>query len=192
MPNIIKKFALKDGMAIFVKHSEPKDREGICEFFNLIPKSDLILYRDNISDQELLVDFISPCDEEKVIELIALHKDRVIAKGSLHTEVVYWPKAAEIKLVVSPEYRSKGLGTILFNRLLHEGFKLQVRKIVVRYASGNNSMDKILGNHGFKPESVLNYNVQDTDKDINKNLILASYDLDSWERRFELYSTIYD
>ena len=192
MPNIIKKFALKDGTPIFVKHSEPKDREGICEFFNLIPKSDLILYRDNISDQELLVDFISPCDEEKVIELIALHKNRVIAKGSLHTEAVYWPKAAEIKLVVSPEYRSKGLGTILFNRLLHEGFKLQVRKIVVRYASGNNSMDKILGNHGFKPESVLNYNVQDTDKDINKNLILASYDLDSWERRFELYSTIYD
>ena len=99
---------------------------------------------------------------------------------------------AETKLVVDPEYRSKGLGTILFNCLLHEAFKLEFRKVIVRHASGNKSMNKILVNYGFKPESVLNYNIQDTDTDIIESIVMASYDLDSWERRFELYSSIYD
>jgi len=53
------------------------------------------------------------------------------------------------------------------------------------------SFIKILGHYGFEPETVLNYYVTDEITKEQKDLVIASYDLQTWERRFEFYTSIY-
>ena len=120
-----------------------------------------------------------------------MSKDKIVAKGSLHSEGLYWSHAAELKLIVDPNYRRKGLGSQLFNILLYEGLKRHFEKIIVRYISDNISFTKILNRYGFKPETVLSCYVKDELSSITKDLVIASYDIKNWERRFEFYSSIY-
>ena len=126
-----------------------------------------------------------------VVRPIGLTEDRIVAKGALHSEGLFWSHAAELKLIVDPEYRGKGLGSQFFNILLYEGLKNHFQKIIVRYLSGNSSFMKILDHYGFNAETVLSCYVKDEASNINKDLVIASFSLEHWERRFEFYSSLY-
>ena len=152
---------------------------------------DLLVYKDDVTKWENVEGWFAASNYGKAFQLIVLSKDKIVAKGSLHSEGLYWSHAAELKLIVDPNYRRKGLGSQLFNILLYEGLKRHFEKIIVRYISDNISFTKILNRYGFKPETVLSCYVKDELSSITKDLVIASYDIKNWERRFEFYSSIY-
>lgn len=186
-----KEILLKDKTKVIVRPLLAEDCEFLKKFFSTIPREDLLIYKDDVTKWESLEDWFLDPNYEKEVELLTLKKKEVIAKGSLHAQGLYWPHAAEVKLVVHPEYRGNGIGSYMFNLLLYEGLKNHFQKIIVRYIPDNVSFTKILGHYGFEPETVLNYYVLDETTNEQKDLVIASYDLQDWERRFEFYTFIY-
>ena len=186
-----KELVLKDSTRVIIRPILEGDLKFVHKFFTKIPKVDLLIYKDDVTKWESLENwFLSP-NYKKVVELVSLKKNEVLAKGTLHSEGLYWPHAAELKLIVHPKYRGKGLGSEMFNLLLFEGLKHHFQKIIVRYIPDNLSFTKILGRYGFEPETILNYYVLDEVTNEQKDLVIASYDLQNWERRFEFYTFIY-
>lgn len=182
---------LKDDTKVIIRPFLDEDVKSVRKFFSKIPPEDLLIYKDDVTKWESLENwFLSP-NYEKVVELLSLRRNEVIAKGTLHTQGLYWPHAAEVKLIIHPKFRGKGLGSQMFNLLLYEGLKRRFQKIIVRYIPGNLSFMKILGHYGFEPETVLNYYVTDEVTHEQKDLVIASYDLQNWERRFEFYTFIF-
>ncbi|MCK5391628.1 MAG: N-acetyltransferase [Deltaproteobacteria bacterium] len=186
-----KKLSLMDETEVITRPIEPVDIEALYKFFSRIPKSDLLIYKGDVTKWENVENWFAGSNYGKVFQLVALSKNKVVAKGSLHSEGLFWSHAAELKLIVDPDYRGKGLGSQLFNILLYEGLKHNFEKIIVRYISDNISITKILDHYGFKPETVLSCYVKDKLSGITKDLIIASFSLENWERRFEFYSFIY-
>jgi L-amino acid N-acyltransferase YncA len=186
-----KELELIDKTRVTIRPVEPVDVEGLYKFFSKITRLDLLVYKDDVTKWENVEDWFAASNYGKAFQLVALSKDKIVAKGSLHSEGLYWSHAAELKLIVDPNYRRKGLGSQLFNILLYEGLKRHFEKIIVRYISDNISFTKILNRYGFKPETVLSCYVKDELSSITKDLVIASYDLENWERRFEFYSSIY-
>ncbi len=186
-----KELELIDKTRVTIRPVEPVDVEGLYKFFSKITRLDLLVYKDDVTKWENVEDWFAASNYGKTFQLVALSKDKIVAKGSLHSEGLYWSHAAELKLIVDPNYRRKGLGSQLFNILLYEGLKRHFEKIIVRYISDNVSFTKILNRYGFKPETVLSCYVKDELSSITKDLVIASYDLENWERRFEFYSSIY-
>ena len=182
---------LKDGSVITARPIEPADKEALYKFFQKMPRSDLLIFKDGMSSRESIENWFTDPNFKKVFQLISLKKQEIIAKGTLHEEGLYWSDAAEIKLLVSPDYRGKGLGSQMFHILLNEGLEKHFRKIVVRYMMDNLSFGKILKHYGFEPETLLSSYIEDESSGIKKDLIIASYNLENWERRFEFYSFIY-
>lgn len=182
---------LRDKTKVFVRPLVEEDLKVVHQFFMQIPREDLLIYKDDVSNWESLENWFMNSNYEKVVELVTFNKDEVVAKGTLHTQGLYWPHAAEVKLVIHPEYRGKGLGSQMFNLLLYEGLKHHFQKIIVRYIPDNLSFMKILGHYGFEPETVLSYYVTDEVTNEQKDLVIASYDLQNWERRFEFYTLIF-
>jgi RimJ/RimL family protein N-acetyltransferase len=186
-----KELVLKDETKVIIRPVMEDDLRIVHKFFTKIPKTDLLIYKDDVTKWESLENwFLSP-NYKKVVELVSLRKNEVVAKGTLHSEGLYWPHAAELKLIVHPKYRGRGLGSQMFNLLLFEGLKHHFQKIIVRYIPDNLSFIKILGRYGFEPETILNYYVLDEETNEQKDLVIASYDLQNWERRFEFYTFIY-
>ncbi|MEX0999526.1 MAG: GNAT family N-acetyltransferase [Thermodesulfobacteriota bacterium] len=186
-----KELELIDKTRVTIRPVEPVDVEGLYKFFSKISRLDLLIYKDDVTKWENVEDWFAASNYGKAFQLVALSKDKIVAKGSLHSEGLSWSHAAELKLIVDPRYRRKGLGSQLFNILLYEGLKRHFEKIIVRYISDNISFTKILNRYGFKPETVLSCYVKDELSSITKDLVIASYDLENWERRFEFYSSIY-
>jgi L-amino acid N-acyltransferase YncA len=186
-----KELELIDKTRVTIRPVEPVDVEGLYKFFSKITRLDLLVYKDDVTKWENVEGWFAASNYGKAFQLIVLSKDKIVAKGSLHSEGLYWSHAAELKLIVDPNYRRKGLGSKLFNILLYEGLKRHFEKIIVRYISDNISFTKILNRYGFKPETVLSCYVKDELSSITKDLVIASYDIKNWERRFEFYSSIY-
>ena len=186
-----KEFTLIDKTKVITRPIEPGDIAALYKFFSRVPKSDLLIYKDDVTKWENVENWFAASNDKKVFQLVALAKDDVVAKGSLHSEGLFWSHAAELKLIVDTEYRGKGLGSQLFNILLYEGLRHHFQKIIVRYISDNISFTKILDHYGFKPETVLSSYVKNEFSTIEKDLVIASFSLESWERRFEFYSFIY-
>lgn len=183
--------ALKDDTKVIIRPVVEEDFKFIQKFFAKIPREDLLAYKDDVAKLESLENWFLNPNYEKVVELVSLKKKEIVAKGTLHTQGLYWPHAAEVKLIIHPKYRGKGLGSQMFNLLLYEGLKHHFQKIIVRYIPGNLSFMKILEHYGFEPETVLNYYVTDEVTNEQKDLVIASYDLQNWERRFEFYTFIF-
>jgi RimJ/RimL family protein N-acetyltransferase len=126
----------------------------------------------------------------KVFKLVTLRGNEIIATGTLHKEGLFWLNAAEIKLVVDPRNRGKGIGSKLFNHLLFQVFQMRMRKVIVRFTPDNISFIRIIGHYGFKPETVLRCYIIDENTNEKKDLIIASFNLEEWANRFEFYNII--
>ncbi len=191
MPDYPKVLILNDNTVLLSRPAESKDVNGIYNFFKKIPKSDLLIYQYDVGDIEKIYTWFTASLYKKLFQLVSFKNDEIIAKGTLHQEGIYWQNTAEVKLIIRPDFRGRGLGTQLFNILLYEGLKRNMRKLVVRYFPDNTSFKKILDHYDFRAETTLSYYVKDDDEKDRKDIIIASYNIDDWARRFEFYSAIY-
>lgn len=191
MSDYPKELILNDNTVVLSRPAESKDVNGIHNFFKNISRSDLLIYQYDVGDIEKIDTWFTASLYKKLFQLIAIFNDEIIAKGTLHQEGIYWQNSAEVKLIIRPDFRGRGLGTQLFNILLYEGLKRNLRKLVVRYFPDNTSFKKILDHYDFRAETTLSYYVKEYNENDRKDIIIASYNITDWARRFEFYSVIY-
>ncbi len=183
-----KELILKDSTKVILRPLEKLDLENLSKFFSKIPRSDLLIYKDDVRKQETIESWFTSSMYNKILQLVAIKSGEIIAKGTLHKEGLYWQHAVEIKLIVDPDYRGKGLGSQMFKALLAEGLKHGFEKIIVRFTPGSKGFIRILDNLGFRPEAVFNCYVKCEESGEHKDLVIASYNLEDWKRRFEFYN----
>ncbi|MBI2486464.1 MAG: GNAT family N-acetyltransferase [Deltaproteobacteria bacterium] len=187
-----KKLILKDATKITVRPAEKEDLEDLFSFFSRIPRSDLLIYKDDVTRWETIESWFMSTRYNKILQLVALKGSEIVGKGTLHKEGLYWHNAAELKLIISPDCRARGLGLQMFKILLAESLVHGFEKVIVRYAVDNKSFMRILDHFGFKPEAVLRRYISDEHAKGCRDLVVASYDLKDWQGRFEFYNHIYD
>jgi RimJ/RimL family protein N-acetyltransferase len=185
-----RRIILRDDTEVVIRPPENTDAEGLFKFFSNIPGSDLLIYKDEIPELEHKGNWLLSDMYSKVFRLLTLRGNEIIATGTLHKEGLYWLDAAEIKLLVGPRNRGKGIGSKLFNHLLFEVFKMRIRKVIVRFTPDAISFIRIIEHYGFKPETVLRCYVMDENTNEKKDLIIASFNLEEWANRFEFYNII--
>jgi RimJ/RimL family protein N-acetyltransferase len=182
-----RELSLKDGTRVILRPLKNEDLEHLFGFFSRIPRADILIFKDDVGGLETIESWFTNPMYKKVFQLVALKNDEIIAKGTLNKEGLYWQHAAEIKLIVDPNYRGKGLGSQMFKSLLAEGLRHGFEKLIVRFTPDNKSFIRMLDHFGFKPEALLNCYVSYEDTEEHKDLVIASYNLEDWKGRFELY-----
>ena len=179
--------SLSDKTEVEVKEYDDKDNYGVISFLNEIPQADFLIYKQDVCEQENPGVWFIDKNKEKLFEIISVFDKKVIGIGTLHKEGIYWQNSAELKILIDPKHRGKGLGSVMFNLLLQQGLSIKIQKIIVRYLASNQNFIRILRHYNFQPETLLNQYIMDDEKHY-KDLIIASFNLDEWNRRFEYYS----
>ncbi len=126
--------------AIQIRKANLSDMEGIYNLYNSLSPDDLYMRFfsfKKLSEQEVL-----NLTKSSKVTLLAIIDDVIVGEISLYED-------GEFSLVVKPEYRRRGIGTMLVENIIGEAKKLGITKIKFFTLPDNIPMIKIAKKLGF-------------------------------------------
>lgn len=138
------------------RRMEAGDREAILAFARSLPASDLHFLRNDITEPEVVDTWLRQLEAGRAVTLLALHRGRLVAYGSLHHRESLWTRhLGEILLLVGPEARGHGLGGSLARQLIAIAKELGLQKLWVQMMSTFHQAQDLFHHLGFIPEAML-------------------------------------
>jgi L-amino acid N-acyltransferase YncA len=113
-----KETALRDGTRIVVRPTQEGDQQALLDFFLGIPEEERYFLKEDVTSPEVVRSWIDGRDYRRALALLAFDGPSVVAdavlirgRGNSRSHI------GEIRIVVAPEYRDRGLGTTLIRDL---------------------------------------------------------------------------
>ncbi|UCC78522.1 MAG: GNAT family N-acetyltransferase [Candidatus Zixiibacteriota bacterium] len=177
------KAKLKDGTEVVIRELTMDDLDKSIAFFKALPKEDRIFLRVDVTKPENVERRIQMIKFGKVIRLVALIGDEIVADGALELETEEWEEhIAELRLIVGRPYQRKGLGMIMAHELFAIAAAKNVEEIVVKFMEPQVAAWKVVEKLGFHKDSILHNYVKDIDG-VKHDLVLMRCDLKSlWQK----------
>ncbi len=114
-----KTIMLRDETLVTVRLLREEDKVSLIEFFNRVPEEDRYYLKENVTSPEVVHSWTSSIDFRRVIPIVALAGDQIVADATLHrSRSPARSHAAEIRVVVDPAFREVGLGGRLIREML--------------------------------------------------------------------------
>ena len=154
---------LYDGERVSLRTLEPGDKEALLSFFLRVPEEDRFYLNSDVASPEVIAEFTERIDLDQAIPLVAVTGDRILADATLHrSRRAARRHVGEIRVVVDPEYRRRGLGVRLIHELIQVGRDLDLHSLVFELVTGH-QQDAINAAQGagFEEVAVLSGRVLD-------------------------------
>ncbi len=109
---------LRDGSKVTLQPMEAGDCSRVADLFRRIPEDERFFLKDDVASAEVIKGWADHLDYDRALPLLALDGDRVVANAVLiRYRGGYRQHKAEIRVVIDPQYRGKGLGVALITEL---------------------------------------------------------------------------
>jgi GNAT superfamily N-acetyltransferase len=155
---------LRNGKRVLIRRFESRDTEDLHRFFLGLPREVRRFAWDDIEDRSLVESWGRNIDYAKVLPLLAINGERIVADATLHRrEGGPLRLVGRIKWLIDPEYRAQGLGTILINDFINiaraEGLRflscLLLRELehdAIATLTGLGFRDQLMERYGTDPD----------------------------------------
>ncbi|MFC1477129.1 GNAT family N-acetyltransferase [candidate division KSB1 bacterium] len=183
-----KTFELKNGETVTCRPIEQRDKEKLYEFFLRLPQRDTMFLKEDVTNEDVINRWFADMNFRKVIPLVMLVHDRIIADGTLHVDEFGWARhIGEIRLVVDKEYRKMGIALHLIRELYFIAMKMKLEKLVGKLMVNQKRAIEVFKELGFKQEAKLKNHVKDR-KGKNHDLLIMSHVVEAhWNELEDLY-----
>ncbi|MEE9124920.1 MAG: GNAT family N-acetyltransferase [candidate division NC10 bacterium] len=153
---------LHDGTEVVLRLMVEEDQRALFEFFQRVPKEDRLFLRDDVSDPKTIQAWANELDYDRVLPLLALIDGKVVGDATLHRRQGGWTAhVGRVRLVVDPQYRQRGLGTLLIRELVEIGKGLELDRLVVELTGTQQAALSAFRHLGFARVAVLNQHIKD-------------------------------
>jgi RimJ/RimL family protein N-acetyltransferase len=177
---------LRDGTEVILRPLVEEDQARLLEFFRRVPEGERYYLKENVASPEVIQDWTSNLDYRRVIPIIALTGDKIVADATLHrSNSRSRQHIGEIRIVVDPNYREVGLGRRLIQELLDIAAMLGLHKVIFELvALREKAAIAAAESVGFREVAVLKEWIQDILGEYQDLVImempLKDYQLPSW------------
>jgi len=188
-----KKITLKDGKEAVVRLLEKSDKSRLHNFFLELPERDRMYLKEDVTSTDVINRWFRTLDYKKVIPLVIIIDNEIIADGTLHIDEFGWARhIGEVRLVVAKKYRRMGVSKFLLRELYFIAMKLKLEKIVGKMMDKQKRAIEIFKELGFKKEALLKNHVKDR-KGVNHNMVIMSHMVTShWDELENLITGHHD
>ncbi len=126
-PRII---TLEDGTQVTLRPLLKDDEAALAEYFNSLPTGDRLCIRRDVTDPQVIESWIYSLDYDNVLPLLALKDGKVVGDATLHFNTIRWTRhQGEVHLTTDPQYRVKGLGSLLIQHLMDVARQLGLEQL---------------------------------------------------------------
>jgi acetyltransferase len=153
---------LKDGTELLMRPLRKEDEKILHNYFLRLPSEEVARLKHDVTDPDLISKWIYDLDYDVVFPLVAMDHERIVANGTLKFNVIGWRKhQGEIRATVDPEYREKGLSTVLIKNMIEIAKNLGLEQLTAELAPSLDEAYFLFEKLGFKEAVVLKDFIKD-------------------------------
>jgi ribosomal protein S18 acetylase RimI-like enzyme len=152
-----------------IRSIEPDDEAALVRFFERIPESDRTFLKEDVADPAVLAAWAVP----GAARAIAVDSGEVIGSVAVVPLHGWSSHVGEVRLVVDPEHRGRGLGRALACRAVLDALELRLSKLVVDVIADQHALIGMFRSLGFEPEALLTDHVRDRTGEVRDLMVLA-------------------
>lgn len=176
---------LKGNREVVIRPLAKDDFERLCRFFQALPTEDRLFLADEVTNPDLIRKWTDELDFEKVIPLVALDGDNIVADGTLHIAPGGWMQhVGHIRLVTAKSHRHTGLGTLIARDLVALAAERDLEKLQANVIEDSKGAVRMFEAVGFVKEVVIKNLVKDQ-HGRERNLAIMINDVASLTRTLE-------
>ncbi|MGE5188988.1 MAG: N-acetyltransferase family protein [Gemmatimonadota bacterium] len=146
-----KDITLRDGTRLSLRPAGPDDAERLWHFFRELPEIDKSHVREDVDDRDAVRRWAESVDYGTVLPIVALSEDRIVGSVTLFRDRSGWKQRVGIvRVLISPEFRHRGLGTALIREVRHVGEKGALNYLVAEVIEEQQDAIRALERMGFE------------------------------------------
>lgn len=168
------KITLKDGTELVLKAMNKQDERALMDFFEGLEDEDRLYLRNDVSSYRVVREWFKSLNYNRVFPLLAVHDDRIVANATLHRKPYGWMRhVGEIRIVVSPDFRKRGLAHTMFTELIHTAAEAGLDKLTAEMAASQTGAIEVFRKMGFKDETTLKGYIRDARDNVHDLLVMT-------------------
>jgi RimJ/RimL family protein N-acetyltransferase len=165
---------LKDGTELVLRAMNKQDERAIITFFEGLEDADRLYLRNDVSSYRVVREWFSNLNYNRVFPLLAVHDGRIVANATLHRKPFGWMRhVGEIRIVVAPDFRKKGLAYTMFTELIHTAAEAGLDKLTAEMAASQTGAIEVFRKMGFKDDITLKGYIKDAKGDVHDLLVMT-------------------
>jgi L-amino acid N-acyltransferase YncA len=174
-----RRISLDDGTVVILRPLLKADEAALAEYFRRLPPEDRLCLKDDVTDPKVIENWIYELDYDNLLPLIALHNGDIVGDATLHFSPIGWTRhLGEVRLTTSPQYRVRGLGTILIQNLVDIATRLGLEQLSAEIPPVLDKAFYLFEKMGFKDVAHLAGFVKDL-QGTESDLVLMVKDLNA-------------
>jgi ribosomal protein S18 acetylase RimI-like enzyme len=168
------KVDLKDGTQLTLKAMTKQDERALMDFFESLTEEDRLYLRNDVSSYRVVREWFENLNYKRVFPLLAWADNRIVANATLHRKPFGWMRhVGEIRIVVSPEFRKRGLARIMAAEIIANAEEAGLEKLMAEMAVSQKSALEAFHKLGFKDEATLKGYIRDGKGRVHDLLIMT-------------------
>ena len=166
---------IDDGTRVTLRPMVAEDRERLIAFFQSIPEEERWYLKEDVADAEVIDSWVRCLDYERVLPIVAVVDDEIVADATLHRRTYGGSRhVGKLRIVVSPKYRNKGMGTWMVMDIVNAALSGGVEKLMAEMVAGKQEIAREgLKRVGFIEEAVISDYARDPDG-VSHDLIMMT------------------
>ncbi|MDA1076846.1 MAG: GNAT family N-acetyltransferase [Proteobacteria bacterium] len=173
-----KNVKLPDGSTVELRRMTKDDRDAVLSFARALPQEDLLFLRVDLTEEGVVDDWISNVVSGRSLALVAYDSDGLIGYAAVHRNPTSWTRhLGEVRVNVSPQYRSRGLGRALTSNVFDLASELGLKKLTAHMTTDQRGAQAAFRRLGFIPEALLADYVQDR-TGTTRDMVIMSFDIE--------------
>jgi L-amino acid N-acyltransferase YncA len=156
-------YLTEDGEQMTIRPMVPEDQDALLDFFRRIPQADRFYLKEDVTNPKIVERWVLTLDYSRALPLLAMLDGKIVGDGTLHhRRAGARQHVGEVRVVVDPAYRNRGVGRGLLHKLIDIAGDKGLKKLMFEVVSGTEEAAKHTAQVlGFIPVATLPDHVRD-------------------------------
>ena len=165
----------------------PADESDLLGFARRLPVHDLLFLRRDITHPKVMAAWVAELESGGIVSLVARQAGVIVGCSAVvRDELSFSPHVGELRVLVAPEVRDRGLGRLLIQESFLVALDLGIEKLVAQMTVDQQSAVGVFEELGFKPEALLKDHVRSPDG-TKHDLVVLSHDVARFQAQMDAY-----
>ena len=163
------------------------DRAALVAFVATLAPQDLLFVPRDLGHPKVVDAWMRSLETGELVSLVARSNGEMVGCTAIFVDELSWSKhVGELRVLVSPTWRGKGLGRLLIQECFAQALELGLKKLVAQMTTDQQAAIVLFEELGFRAEALLARHVADRSGTLH-DLVLMSHDVAAVEARHDAY-----